>query len=77
MPPTLGWPQGGDLMPNIDEAGSNSPELPHPLCPNCNVAMWMTRVDHFGSADEPHDRLHYECKVCGATTVVPAPSAQA
>ena len=24
----------------------------HYRCPTCNVAMWMTQVDHFGSADK-------------------------
>ena len=58
-------------MSNIDDGGSNSPEPTHPLCTNCHVPMWMTQVDHYGSADEPRDRIHYECKVCGGTTVVP------
>jgi DNA-directed RNA polymerase subunit M/transcription elongation factor TFIIS len=47
------------------------PEPAHPICPSCEVAMWMTQVEHHGSADEPQDHRIYECPICGSKTITP------
>jgi hypothetical protein len=50
-------------VPSVDQNKSLPSEPAHPICPTCNVAMWMTRVDHFGSADKPNDHRIYECQI--------------
>jgi hypothetical protein len=50
------------------------PEAPpaptHPRCPDCAVPMWLIKVDRHVLRRGDDDRLHYECKACGATTTV-------
>jgi hypothetical protein len=36
-------------VPSTDQKSSPPLEPAHPICPNCDVPMWMTKVEHFGS----------------------------
>ncbi len=49
-----------------------SPEIKHPACPACSVPMWLVRVAEGVGPDRTQDRLHFECKACGATAIIPA-----
>ena len=40
-------------MPTTDQNSPRPPEPAHPICPTCDVPMWMTKVKHFGSPDKP------------------------
>jgi transposase-like protein len=43
------------------------PEIEHPRCPQCRIPMWHVRV----AKSFDGQRVHFECVVCGAETVVP------
>jgi len=39
----------------------NRPDVEHPKCGECDVSMWLARVER----DEPdHDKCTFECPVC-------------
>jgi hypothetical protein len=44
----------------------NSTELKftHPICPACDVPMWLT---HFGPTKPGHAKCTFECKACGGS----------
>lgn len=47
-----------------------APAPKHPRCPDCAVPMWLVKIDRHVSGNATGDRLHYECKACGAVTTV-------
>ena len=61
----------GSVVPTVDQNKSGAPDPAHPICPTCKVAMWLTEVGYFGSADKPEEHLIYECPVCRSKTVTP------
>lgn len=44
---------------------------PHPRCPVCAVAMWLTRIVKHASGDPRLTREHYECMACDAVAILP------
>ena len=39
----------------------NRPDVEHPKCGECDVSMWLARVER----DKPdHDKCTFECPVC-------------
>ena len=54
-------------MPEQLSAEADAPQLAHPRCPDCSVAMWLVRVSQTLDREE---QLNFECKACGATTIV-------
>jgi hypothetical protein len=36
-----------------------------PLCSTCGVPMWLVKVEQLPTS-QGRDRLHFECKACGA-----------
>jgi|RhiMethySRZTD1v2_1073278.scaffolds.fasta_scaffold114239_4 hypothetical protein len=45
-------------------------QVPHPRCPECDVPMWLTRVEHLNGSPVKQ-LLHFECKVCESKAIIP------
>ena len=56
---------------NQNRPEGNEPK--HPICPTCDVPMWLVRVEYrpAGVIDDPATRQVFECKVCGSKAVLP------
>ena len=51
-------------VPKADTSAS----YPHPICPTCDVPMWLIEV---GYSSETEGRRIYQCKVCNMKLFVP------
>ena len=63
--------QSYDLADRLDHFLEPHREPVHPRCKTCAVPMWLVDVNHI-PGDPPHERFHYECKVCDAKLVLPS-----
>ena len=61
----------GSVVSSIDESILGPPDPEHPICPNCDVPMWMMKVENFGSGDEQRQHRIYECQLCGTKSIIP------
>jgi len=61
----------GSVVSSIDESILGPPDPEHPICPNCDVPMWMMKVEYFGSRDERRQHRIYECQLCGTKSIIP------
>ena len=57
-------------MSQTDQNPSEGTGPKHPICPTCDVPMWLVQHRPAGSVDEP-PRQVFECKVCGSKLVLP------
>jgi len=55
---------------SVDESILGPPDPEHPICPNCDVPMWMMKVENFGSGDEQRQHRIYECQLCGTKSII-------
>jgi hypothetical protein len=46
--------------------------IKRPVCPTCDVPMWLTKILPHASGDRLRDRYCFECKVCDSAAVLPS-----
>jgi len=57
-------------MSQTDQNPPEGTKPEHPICPTCDVPMWLVQHRPPGPRDEP-PRQVFQCKVCGSKLVLP------